>query len=691
MMSNFRQFKKLQQTLISNMVDTNEVFFITSVNKDALWELYLSAFPAGTNEIYKERREYDCQCCRQFLRSMGNVVSVKDNKLVSIWDIVDAPYPFDVVTKELASLVKASPIKNMFLAEFNKLGTDSNNFLNEEDLVITYEHFYCELPKKFVNSSSKSIESIQGTHKASKDVFERSMRELTLDSAETVLDLISQNSVYRLAEHKDAVETFVKNKEAYDAVPNEDKENWCWVNSYKSPISRIRNSAVGTILVNLSEGVDLNIAVFKFENVMDPNKFQRPREVTSKKMIEEAKLKVVELGYENSLAREHAVISDITVNDVLWVNRATKAKMTNDPFADLQSDIPENVKNLDKVEEVGIEDFVKNILPTATNIEVIMENKHESNLVSLVAPLNKEAPSMFKWGNNFSWDYNGGVADSMREKVIAAGGRVDGVFRFTHSWNNLERNESLMDLHVFLPSHEAHNDGYHDNYGNSERVGWNRRNHAKTKGTQDVDYTAQAPINYIPVENITFPDITLMPEGEYPCKIHNWDFRKSGGKGEAEIEIGGEIYQYVYPQTKNKEWITVAVVTLKAGKFTIEHKLPMNSSSKEVWGLKTQQFTKVSNIMNSPNYWQGSSMTGNKHYFFFMEDCKNEGTPRGFYNEFLSNELTEHRKTFESLGAKMKVEKSDNQLSGLGFSSTQSNEIIVRVEGKFTRIIKVKF
>ena len=122
-------------------------------------------------------------------------------------------------------------------------------------------------------------------------------------------------------------------------------------------------------------------------------------------------------------------------------------------------------------------------------------------------------------------------------------------------------------------------------------------------GKQDVDYTSAAPKDYIPVENITFPTLSKMPEGVYTCKIHNWSFRNTGGKGRAEIAINGEVYQYIYPKTRNEEWITIAEVTLSNGVFNINHKIPLENSSKKVWEVDTKQYQKVSTIMLSPNYW----------------------------------------------------------------------------------------
>jgi hypothetical protein len=74
-----------------------------------------------------------------------------------------------------------------------------------------------------------------------------------------------------------------------------------------------------------------------------------------------------------------------------------------------------------------------------------------------------------------------------------------------------------------------------------------------------------------------------------------------------------------------------------------------------------------------------------------LNGCKNEDRPNGFFNEFLKEDFQPHKRVFEALGSKMRVEQSDNQLSGLGFSSTKRNSVVCKVEGSFTRTIKVNF
>ena len=75
-MEGFIKFKSELQKHFEEMQENAAQLFEVDVDKDELWNTYLDSFPAGTNEIFRERREHDCSCCRHFIKNIGAAVSI---------------------------------------------------------------------------------------------------------------------------------------------------------------------------------------------------------------------------------------------------------------------------------------------------------------------------------------------------------------------------------------------------------------------------------------------------------------------------------------------------------------------------------------------------------------------------------------------------------------------------------------
>ena len=681
-MSQFKKFKVLFQKNFKELTKDANHLFEVELDKDAMWELYLSSFPDGTNPMFRERREYDCSCCRQFIRNIGNVVVIKDNQIKTIWDFDTDSTTFQPVVNALDTFVKSHVVSDVLVSKLKKIGTDKNFEQLANGKVTEWEHFYLELPDKFVDKTNRSEGEIRGGFRSTRDVFKGSLDKITEDSILNVLDLISQNSLHRGIEWKSALNEFMRYKVEYNKLPIEERENYTWEQSVKvsEVVGRIKNHSMGTLLLDISEGMDLEKAVIKYEKIVAGENYKRSKPIYSQKMLEDFWKIIVAEGYEDSLARRFAELGDIKVGDILFVNRDSAKKLSDglNILAEMSKGIPLNPKKYSKVTEITIEDFIKNVLPTVIEIEVLLENKHANNMVSLIAPENKDSKIMFKWDNNFGWAYSGNITDSsMKERVKSAGGNVDGVLRFSIQWNDNKFDGNDLDAHCYEP------DGNEIYYSNKKSY--------RTTGELDIDIIH--PEKGKPaVENITWTDRNKMQEGTYRFFVHNFSHR--GGKEgfSAEIEFDGQIFSFEYnKELRQSEKVQVAEVTFSREKgFSIKEKLPSNVSSKEVWGLKTNQFIPVSVVCYSPNYWQDKNV-GHKHYMFILKDCINNETPNGMFNEFLKEDLMKHRKVFEALGSKMAVKNNDCQLSGLGFSSTKRNELTVKVKGSTERMLKIKF
>lgn len=678
---NFNEFRASIQNQFEAMTKDAKTLFETDVDKDEMWNLYLDSFPSAANPIYRERREHDCSCCRHFVKSIGNAVTLKNGEITSIWDVrVDDP-AYQQVADAMSAYVKSHTIVNCWHTVEIAVGTDFN-YEMIDGVSHRWTHFYLPIPSKFVDRSRLSDGDYKGRFHSTRDVFKRSLDEITEDSVQTVLELIAQNSLYRGEEWKAPLQQFLVHKKAYDKLPSEaEKSLYAWENAKDAGpvVGRIRNHSIGVLLTDIAEEVDLDAAVRKYESIVAPANYKRPKAIFTQKMVEEAQKKIVEMGFADSLGRRFATLDDITVNNILYSNRDAAKRISGamDVFADMKADAKKGTKNFDHVEEIGIADFVEKVLPTAQELEVWLENRHAGNMVSLIAPKNREAKSMFKWNNGFSWAYSGNVTDSMKERVKAAGGRVYGVLRFSIQWNDEDYNPNDFDAHCVEP--------------NKNPIFFGNKVDFHTGGNLDVDIIR--PAKGTPsVENITWPDLRRMMDGKYKFFVNCYSNRGGRSGFKAEIEFNGEIHSYEYPyEIRQGEDVQVAEVTLKNGVFTIVNELPSITSSKEIWGVQSNNFVPVSVVMYSPNYWYGQHGVGNRHYFFMLKDCANPEQPNGFYNEFLNQELMEHKRVLEALGAKLRVEDVQDQLSGLGFSSTQRNELIVRVTGASKRVLKIKF
>lgn len=674
---------KLMEHFTEMTKDVTHLFEV-EVDKDELWNLYLDSFPAGTNEIYRERRVHDCSCCRQFIKTIGNAVVIKDNKVTTIWDFNSNSNTYQPVLNALSAYIKSHVVSDIYVSKFKKIGTMKNYEQMKNGTIHEWDHFFLELPDKFVDKSSRSEGDIKGGFRDTRNVFKRSLDEIDMDSLDTILELISSNTLYRGEEWKGALTEFRKYKKEYDKLTiEEEKNNFAWEQSVKAgvAIGRIRNHSIGTLLVNVSEGMDLDTAVRKYEQIVAPSNYKRPKEIFTKRMLEDAKKTIIELGYMDSLSRRFATLDDITVNNILFSNKDSAKRIggMDDIFGEMEREIVSNPKKFSKVEEVSVDKFIADILPTAREVEVYLENKHTNNMVSLIAPKNKDAKTMFKWNNNFGWAYAGNITDSMKDRVKTAGGKVDGDLRFSIQWNEDGKDNCDLDAHC----KEAN--GCEIYFGRGRKPSF-----SPTKGQLDVDIIH--PCGKIAVENITWANRKTMQHGKYLFFVHQYSGSARNGF-RAEIEFDGQIYSFDYNKSmRHGEYVNVAEVTLNTDKtFTIKELLPSSVSSKDIWGVKTNQFIPVSVVCYSPNWWDTDNGIGHKHVFFMLKDCINPENPNGYYNEFLKNELTEHKRVFAALGSKMKVEDADDQLSGVGFSTTKRDEIIVKVKGSIERVLKIKF
>lgn len=657
--SDFKPFGAIIRSNLDTMLsDTTEIYRM-DVDPYELWDKYLEAFPEGTNPMFRERTQHDCSCCKHFIRNMGQLVVIKDGRIHTIWDGLEAftdLYPYNLVAGSMASFIRASRIKNIYRTRDGKYGAEeTTDGINKS---IRWNHFHGEVPRKFVNGDAGPLLSrMESNHQ----VFSRGLKELKPSAIQEVLGLIKEKLLYRGEEHLESLKAFQTLQRKFTKLnSNEARDVFIWEN-IKARGATLRNSVIGTLVTDLSDGKDLEASVASFEKKVAPENYKRPTALITPKMIEGAVAKLRDLGLESAVKRRYAKISDVTVNNVLFVDNEAASQMKDGLTDLLMEEAVKPTRKKGAAEPVTIEDFMQNVLPHTTALELVLKNSQLSNFVSLTAPQESNTGNLFKWSNDFAWSYDGELADSsISDRVKAKGGRVEGAkLRFSLAWFNFDD----LDIHVTPPR------GRQIFYGNKQ-------------GILDVDMNAGGKSSREAVENCSW--MSKPVDGKYTICINQYTKRENIDLGfTLELESAGKIKQYHYKKAVTG-MLPALAVTVKDG--VISHvkelcELSSEETPQEKWGVKTLEPVRVSTMMYSPNYWDNNKI-GNKHYLFMLENCINPEETRGIYNEFLTSALEPHRKVFEILGSKTKCATSDEQLSGVGFSSTRGDTVIVLANGK---------
>lgn len=644
---NFPSFAAAVRKRFAEMVSGK--LFVVDSDRDMIWEQYLAGFPAGTNPVFRVKTEHDCACCRHFIRSVGGIVTINNGVIGTVWDVHGLNHAYQAVADSMAEYIRSCKVIDIFVTKFGSAGQAKSVELGSDGAAITWEHFSAELPKAFVCSDP---DTRKGSARAAYQVLSRGVEELKPEAITTVIELIDSNALYRGAEFKESLLAFQSLQTKL--LGGSDLMVWEYLDA---PAARLRNTVIGTLLQDLSEGQDVERAVRSYEQKVAPTNYKRPTAIITSRMVEDAMKTINELDLEPALERRHARLADVSVNSVLWVDNSVKGKLRGGIAGKLMEEVKPAAFDPQKARPIGIEEFLA--IQHKQGINLYFDNALVPNLVSMTAPVHPESKSLFKWGNDFAWSYNGDVADSIKERVKRAGGKVEGVaLRTSLAWFNYDD----LDLHCQCPQG-------HINFSNKA-------------GILDVDMNAGSGGSREPVENMRWP---RPADGLYRFAVHNYNRREPIDVGFViEVESAMGIHTFRHEKSvANNDHVAVCDIVVRGGQaveVVPSSSVTVGAASQNQWGLKTLDMVKVNAIVQSPNYWDGNAV-GNKHWFFVIEGCKNPVPCRGIYNEFLHSRLENHRKVFEILGAKTKCPVSDEQLSGVGFSSTRHDKVVVTSNG----------
>lgn len=624
--------KKIQQHM--QTMSTNTLFRV-DVHHEDLWKLYLESFP---EEI---RQTYNCNACKSFIRKVGNVISInpQDLTIKTVWDfVIDDDENFRKVVKNLHDLVWES--KDKIVERY--IGKDMMVGIPRDD----FYHFAGRFNYVREDQPEQSL----------KEVLTNSLEKINLPVIASIIEKINSGDLYRV--NDDTLLTLFQGlKQQYESLTNDiERQRFLWVKSRTVPevVCKIKNSSLGTLLVNLSEGMEESEALEKYETMVSSANYRR---VDSSKLsqldIERGRQQLEKEGLLGALQRRFAKLGDIDIKDLIYRDSGLPKDL--DLF-----NLPTKGKPKSS-ETLTLEQFINYLQQNSvTNLEIFLERDHKNNLYSLITSDNPG--QLFSWDNSFSWTYSGNLSDSIKERVKRAGGRVDSDIRMSLAWKNTDD----YDLHLRTP------------YGT---ISYQRMSLPGINGKLDVDMNAGSPLVTNAVENIYLHDLPNLPHGKYSLYVHNFSKRNNENYGfEIELAIKDKDPVIVYYDRlighKSKVEVLEFDINSK-GISPIRYNssvAPTSSNNLVLWGNETGKFHTVDSISFSPNYW-GDNKVGNKHVLINIKGMKNPDPVSPFFNEYLKQDLVQkNRRFFEAFTVNNKVTPTQEQCSGVGFSTTMKGK-----------------
>ena len=166
--------------------------FVADIDGDELYAVYIAAFPAGTNPIFKTKTEYECSCCRHFIRRAGAVITIENGKIVTVWDRAakNSQGLFADVAASLRDVVQIAGVRDLFRVGMNEQGfgaIQTRSLDKDTQQAVTWNHLHTGVIPS--NLRTALPDTAIGNYRTTVQVFERGLTELSTDAVATVISL----------------------------------------------------------------------------------------------------------------------------------------------------------------------------------------------------------------------------------------------------------------------------------------------------------------------------------------------------------------------------------------------------------------------------------------------------------------------------------------------------------------------
>ena len=404
-----------------------------------LFKAFLKALPK------EARPHYKCNSCRKFVDEFGGMVTISKNGFTTpaIWLPDNVPQFFRKAVEKLYKRVSKAGVTGVFIASESVLGNPISNGWYHMHVILKKGNVF---KSRTMNASQKMAEYEQNF------VLLRGSLPLYRDGhiIRDALRILEGNHVSR-AEKVIGMAKWLHNLDQNLTGWGERLHNGLWLAVATAPAGfcHFKNTMLGTLLDDLElnnrkEGMSLDRIAQRFNEKMNPLRYQRPQVAPTQGNIDQAERTIARLGIQRSLERRFARLDEI---QTIWEPARRNRHHGNiGVFGHLE---PKG-KTSRELEMPPIAmtwvKFLNTVLPHARHIE-LFSGSHYQNFVGLLTATHADAPPILQWDkegnrNPVSWYLYSGGSPPEKWGLIPGYHKVTGICYRPSMWNGERTNQN---------------------------------------------------------------------------------------------------------------------------------------------------------------------------------------------------------------------------------------------------------
>lgn len=653
-MSVYEPFKSFAEQIGARAVDLMSNGYLVPVVRgdisgDDIWGLYLENIPVEHNPILRERRYYDGNYDRSFVRRFGHVLWIDESGNIStIWEVDGGSYLHKVARALDLKLRSGSPQVCRYILHPATYGRESG-YDNDG---ILHHHFAAKAQGNIASMLGASV--MAGVNSRAQTLLSRASGE-HVEALRAVLELIDSNQIYHGRKYRGLIADWLK---FADGDRQSIQRRAVWQCSKSIALDGVSTSPISTLVQNLVEGVQPEDAVRRFEATVAPANYRRTTTVATTAMINHATHELSNNGLGWLMNRKIATVSDVANN---FIFRTPGDSYGLSLIDKLKREANSTISGGSKLKLVDIDsrEFVQR-LPSAHSVEIAPGHSHRTNRFVITRNESSDGGSL-AWGNDYGWTYlNGWTSNAVRERVERAGGNVDAPVRISLAWSNSDD----LDLYVR---------GAFDRL--DEIVCASSHSHIdKILGYRDTDMNVNGENSVDPAENVYFDDISIL-NSWLDVSVDSFNRHSSCPEGYEVHVMAGAARAAVRSKSNQPGGFSVRIN--KDGELEFKNLCGVEVLEESIG----RKWVPVIGISHSPNYWSGASGSGQKHLMLFTEDFVIDGPVRTLFRGHLSANLREHYKAIDIIATRVFDEPRccERYARGYGFSSASGQSFITRI------------